>query len=130
MFQSFALEEDFDVLSVFDGPPQAENLRTRYHSLPSFLLQAAVPEPILANRGNLLCYLCLHQLVLITYITMRIISFVHKRSFSLSYSHSSPDPLYLPVSLLLSFITVSLYMCMNQRVKLGILTKAWARPSL
>lgn len=32
VFQSFALEEDFDVLSVFDGPPQAENLRTRYHS--------------------------------------------------------------------------------------------------
>ncbi|OBS68381.1 hypothetical protein A6R68_03079 [Neotoma lepida] len=29
VFQSFALEEDFDVLSVFDGPPQAENLRTR-----------------------------------------------------------------------------------------------------
>lgn len=32
MFQSFALEEDFDVLSVFDGPPQPENLRTRYHA--------------------------------------------------------------------------------------------------
>lgn len=31
VFQSFALEEDFDVLSVFDGPPQPENLRTRYH---------------------------------------------------------------------------------------------------
>ncbi|KAF6344878.1 hypothetical protein mRhiFer1_010254 [Rhinolophus ferrumequinum] len=29
VFQSFALEEDFDVLSVFDGPPQPENLRTR-----------------------------------------------------------------------------------------------------
>ncbi|KAI4591172.1 hypothetical protein MJG53_002221 [Ovis ammon polii x Ovis aries] len=28
VFQSFALEEDFDVLSVFDGPPQPENLRT------------------------------------------------------------------------------------------------------
>ncbi|KAL6038971.1 hypothetical protein STEG23_010060, partial [Scotinomys teguina] len=28
VFQAFALEEDFDVLSVFDGPPQAENLRT------------------------------------------------------------------------------------------------------
>lgn len=36
VFQSFALEEDFDVLSVFDGPPQPENLRTRYplSSLP------------------------------------------------------------------------------------------------
>ena len=33
VFQSFALEEDFDVLSVFDGPPQPENLRTRYHPL-------------------------------------------------------------------------------------------------
>lgn len=31
VFQSFALEEDFDVLSVFDGPPRPENLRTRYH---------------------------------------------------------------------------------------------------
>lgn len=30
VFQSFALEEDFDVLSVYDGPPQPENLRTRY----------------------------------------------------------------------------------------------------
>lgn len=35
VFQSFALEEDFDVLSVFDGPPQPENLRTRYHLLSS-----------------------------------------------------------------------------------------------
>lgn len=33
VFQSFALEEDFDVLSVFDGPPQPENLRTRYRRL-------------------------------------------------------------------------------------------------
>lgn len=29
-FHSFALEEDFDVLSVYDGEPVAENLRTRY----------------------------------------------------------------------------------------------------
>lgn len=30
VFQSFALEEDFDVLSVYDGLPQQGNLRTRY----------------------------------------------------------------------------------------------------
>ncbi|EPY90102.1 CUB and Sushi multiple domains 2-like protein [Camelus ferus] len=35
VFQSFALEEDFDVLSVFDGPPQPENLRTRFVSARS-----------------------------------------------------------------------------------------------
>ncbi|KAJ7304364.1 hypothetical protein JRQ81_011916, partial [Phrynocephalus forsythii] len=28
VFQSFALEEDFDVLSVYDGLPQQGNLRT------------------------------------------------------------------------------------------------------
>lgn len=66
VFQSFALEEDFDVLSVFDGPPQAENLRTRYHSLLSSLPQAAGPEPSLVNRGILLGYLSLRQPVLIT----------------------------------------------------------------
>lgn len=67
MFQSFALEEDFDVLSVFDGPPQAENLRTRYHSPLSSLLQAAGPEPSLVNRGILLYYLSLRQPVLTTH---------------------------------------------------------------
>lgn len=30
VFQSFALEEDFDVLSVYDGLPQQGSLRTRY----------------------------------------------------------------------------------------------------
>lgn len=30
VFQSFALEEDFDVLSIYDGLPQQGNLRTRY----------------------------------------------------------------------------------------------------
>ncbi|XP_044891446.1 CUB and sushi domain-containing protein 2 isoform X5 [Felis catus] len=39
VFQSFALEEDFDVLSVFDGPPQPENLRTR---LTGFQLPATI----------------------------------------------------------------------------------------
>lgn len=42
VFQSFALEEDFDVLSVFDGPPQPENLRTRYR-LPSSPQRASGP---------------------------------------------------------------------------------------
>ncbi|XP_023489601.1 CUB and sushi domain-containing protein 2 isoform X1 [Equus caballus] len=42
-FQSFALEEDFDVLSVFDGPPQPENLRTRLtgFQLPATIVSAA-----------------------------------------------------------------------------------------
>ena len=35
VFQAFALEEDFDVLSVFDGPPRPENLRTRYRLPPA-----------------------------------------------------------------------------------------------
>ncbi|XP_046324842.1 CUB and sushi domain-containing protein 2 isoform X5 [Marmota monax] len=39
VFQSFALEEDFDVLSVFDGPPRPENLRTR---LTGFQLPATI----------------------------------------------------------------------------------------
>lgn len=30
VFQSFALEEDFDVLSIYDGLPQQGSLRTRY----------------------------------------------------------------------------------------------------
>lgn len=30
VFQAFALEEDFDVLSIYDGLPQQGNLRTRY----------------------------------------------------------------------------------------------------
>uniref|UniRef100_A0A4W5KMA1 CUB domain-containing protein n=1 Tax=Hucho hucho TaxID=62062 RepID=A0A4W5KMA1_9TELE len=29
VFQGFALEEDFDLLSVYDGPPSPGNLRTR-----------------------------------------------------------------------------------------------------
>ncbi|KAJ4927637.1 hypothetical protein JOQ06_015444 [Pogonophryne albipinna] len=29
VFQGFALEEDFDILSVYDGPPSPGNLRTR-----------------------------------------------------------------------------------------------------
>ncbi|XP_062818489.1 CUB and sushi domain-containing protein 2 isoform X3 [Anolis carolinensis] len=42
VFQSFALEEDFDVLSVYDGLPQQENLRTR---LTGFQL----PPPIVST---------------------------------------------------------------------------------
>ncbi|ELW48602.1 CUB and sushi domain-containing protein 2 [Tupaia chinensis] len=43
VFQAFALEEDFDVLSVFDGPPQPENLRTRLtgFQLPATIVSAA-----------------------------------------------------------------------------------------
>ncbi|PNI20363.1 CSMD2 isoform 5 [Pan troglodytes] len=43
VFQSFALEEDFDVLSVFDGPPQPENLRMRLtgFQLPATIVSAA-----------------------------------------------------------------------------------------
>ncbi len=29
VFQGFALEEDFDILSVYDGQPSPTNLRTR-----------------------------------------------------------------------------------------------------
>uniref|UniRef100_A0A8C3I1H3 CUB and Sushi multiple domains 2 n=1 Tax=Chrysemys picta bellii TaxID=8478 RepID=A0A8C3I1H3_CHRPI len=39
VFQSFALEEDFDVLSVYDGLPQQGNLRTR---LTGFQLPAPI----------------------------------------------------------------------------------------
>ncbi|KAJ7423394.1 CUB and sushi domain-containing protein 2-like isoform X1 [Willisornis vidua] len=39
VFQSFALEEDFDVLSIFDGLPQQGNLRTR---LTGFQLPAPI----------------------------------------------------------------------------------------
>ncbi|XP_029427966.1 CUB and sushi domain-containing protein 2 isoform X2 [Rhinatrema bivittatum] len=39
VFQSFALEEDFDVLSVYDGAPQQGNLRTR---LTGFQLPAPI----------------------------------------------------------------------------------------
>nr|XP_048681763.1 CUB and sushi domain-containing protein 2 isoform X3 [Caretta caretta] len=39
VFQSFALEEDFDVLSVYDGLPQPGNLRTR---LTGFQLPAPI----------------------------------------------------------------------------------------
>ncbi|XP_053254903.1 CUB and sushi domain-containing protein 2 isoform X3 [Podarcis raffonei] len=42
VFQSFALEEDFDVLSVYDGLPQQGNLRTR---LTGFQL----PPPIVST---------------------------------------------------------------------------------
>ncbi|XP_038307699.1 CUB and sushi domain-containing protein 2 isoform X5 [Canis lupus familiaris] len=43
VFQAFALEEDFDVLSVFDGPPRPENLRTRLtgFQLPATIVSAA-----------------------------------------------------------------------------------------
>ncbi|XP_057355961.1 CUB and sushi domain-containing protein 2 isoform X3 [Manis pentadactyla] len=43
VFQSFALEEDFDVLSVFDGPPRPEHLRTRLtgFQLPATIVSAA-----------------------------------------------------------------------------------------
>ncbi|XP_051775015.1 CUB and sushi domain-containing protein 1 [Erpetoichthys calabaricus] len=42
VFQSFALEEDFDILSVYDGQPQQGNLRTR---LTGFQL----PTPIVST---------------------------------------------------------------------------------
>ncbi|XP_073089715.1 CUB and sushi domain-containing protein 2 isoform X4 [Manis javanica] len=43
VFQSFALEEDFDILSVFDGPPLPEHLRTRLtgFQLPATIVSAA-----------------------------------------------------------------------------------------
>ncbi|KAM7324294.1 hypothetical protein ACRRTK_016599 [Alexandromys fortis] len=59
VFQSFALEEDFDVLSVFDGPPQAENLRTRafpMDSIERFALRQDHPWLVLSleSFGNVL----------------------------------------------------------------------------
>ncbi|XP_041089827.1 CUB and sushi domain-containing protein 2-like [Polyodon spathula] len=42
VFQAFALEEDFDVLSVYDGQPQQGNLRTR-------LTGFQVPAPVVST---------------------------------------------------------------------------------
>lgn len=53
VFQSFALEEDFDVLSVFDGPPQPENLRTRYHPPPLPMVPSWVLSQAAERRGSL-----------------------------------------------------------------------------
>ncbi|XP_067863040.1 CUB and sushi domain-containing protein 2 [Heptranchias perlo] len=49
-FQSFALEEDFDVLSVYDGQPHQENLRTR---LTGFQL----PPPVVSSSSVLTLWL-------------------------------------------------------------------------
>ncbi|XP_055512126.1 CUB and sushi domain-containing protein 1-like [Leucoraja erinacea] len=49
-FQSFALEEDFDVLSVYDGQLRQENLRTR---LTGFQL----PSPIVSSGSVLTLWL-------------------------------------------------------------------------
>ena len=47
VFQSFALEEDFDVLSIYDGLPQQGNLRTRYIA---YYRDVYKPIPISASR--------------------------------------------------------------------------------
>uniref|UniRef100_A0A8K9V7L3 CUB and Sushi multiple domains 2 n=1 Tax=Oncorhynchus mykiss TaxID=8022 RepID=A0A8K9V7L3_ONCMY len=50
VFQGFALEEDFDLLSVYDGPPSPGNLRTR---LTGFQL----PSPIVSTGPILTLWL-------------------------------------------------------------------------
>uniref|UniRef100_A0AAZ3Q759 CUB and Sushi multiple domains 2 n=1 Tax=Oncorhynchus tshawytscha TaxID=74940 RepID=A0AAZ3Q759_ONCTS len=50
VFQGFALEEDFDMLSVYDGPPSPGNLRTR---LTGFQL----PSPIVSTGPRLTLWL-------------------------------------------------------------------------
>ncbi|CAL8397025.1 unnamed protein product, partial [Gadus morhua 'NCC'] len=50
VFQGFALEEDFDLLSVYDGPPSPGNLRTR---LTGFQL----PSPIVSTGSRLTLWL-------------------------------------------------------------------------
>uniref|UniRef100_A0A6Q2X998 CUB and Sushi multiple domains 2 n=1 Tax=Esox lucius TaxID=8010 RepID=A0A6Q2X998_ESOLU len=50
VFQGFALEEDFDLLSVYDGPPSPGNLRTR---LTGFQL----PPPIVSSGPRLTLWL-------------------------------------------------------------------------
>uniref|UniRef100_A0A8C2WMG0 CUB and Sushi multiple domains 2 n=1 Tax=Cyclopterus lumpus TaxID=8103 RepID=A0A8C2WMG0_CYCLU len=50
VFQGFALEEDFDILSVYDGPPSPGNLRTR---LSGFQL----PSPIVSTGSRLTLWL-------------------------------------------------------------------------
>ncbi|XP_067112326.1 CUB and sushi domain-containing protein 2 [Osmerus mordax] len=50
VFQGFALEEDFDILSVYDGPPSPGNLRTR---LTGFQL----PSPIVSTGPRLTLWL-------------------------------------------------------------------------
>ncbi|XP_029590487.1 CUB and sushi domain-containing protein 1-like [Salmo trutta] len=50
VFQGFALEEDFDLLSVYDGPPSPGNLRTR---LTGFQL----PSPIVSTGPSLTLWL-------------------------------------------------------------------------
>uniref|UniRef100_A0A8C6TIS3 CUB and Sushi multiple domains 2 n=1 Tax=Neogobius melanostomus TaxID=47308 RepID=A0A8C6TIS3_9GOBI len=50
VFQGFALEEDFDILSVYDGPPSPGNLRTR---LTGFQL----PAPIVSTGSRLTLWL-------------------------------------------------------------------------
>ncbi|XP_031645143.1 LOW QUALITY PROTEIN: CUB and sushi domain-containing protein 1 [Oncorhynchus kisutch] len=50
VFQGFALEEDFDLLSIYDGPPSPGNLRTR---LTGFQL----PSPIVSTGPSLTLWL-------------------------------------------------------------------------
>uniref|UniRef100_A0A8C6L3G6 CUB and Sushi multiple domains 2 n=1 Tax=Nothobranchius furzeri TaxID=105023 RepID=A0A8C6L3G6_NOTFU len=50
VFQGFALEEDFDILSVYDGPPSPGNLRTR---LTGFQL----PSPVVSTGSRLTLWL-------------------------------------------------------------------------
>lgn len=50
VFHGFALEEDFDILSVYDGPPSPGNLRTR---LTGFQL----PAPIVSTGSRLTLWL-------------------------------------------------------------------------
>uniref|UniRef100_A0AAY4DQP8 CUB and Sushi multiple domains 2 n=1 Tax=Denticeps clupeoides TaxID=299321 RepID=A0AAY4DQP8_9TELE len=50
VFQAFALEEDFDILSVYDGQPSPGNLRTR-------LTGFQVPSPIVSTGSRLTLWL-------------------------------------------------------------------------
>ncbi|KAL2296020.1 hypothetical protein Nmel_017551 [Mimus melanotis] len=55
VFQSFALEEDFDVLSIYDGLPQQGNLRTsdaEFICLRKRLFEAVHPERHRAARAG------------------------------------------------------------------------------
>uniref|UniRef100_A0AAV2K438 CUB domain-containing protein n=1 Tax=Knipowitschia caucasica TaxID=637954 RepID=A0AAV2K438_KNICA len=56
VFQGFALEEDFDILSVYDGPPSPGNLRT---SASPCTLQLSVSVCLIdggIKQGGALCF--------------------------------------------------------------------------
>lgn len=57
VFQSFALEEDFDVLSIYDGLPEQGNLRTRY-SVHYSDVYNHVPLPATGIKSGLGCSCC------------------------------------------------------------------------